>query len=144
MKLYSKILYPTDFSEDSVRTINYALKVSRDQNAELILLYAYRLINNDNSDHISHRNSLAEHGRKSYEMVNRELLKDSNVSYTYLSEVGFIEDRILANVKEKDVDLVILCDNVHQTIESQNRHGHDSLLKRISCPLMLVPADLTV
>ncbi|MEM6360483.1 MAG: universal stress protein [Bacteroidota bacterium] len=142
MKLYKKILYPTDFSQNSIRTMDYALRVSKDQNAELILLYAYRLINNGNSDHISHRNNLAEHGWKNYEAVNKELLADSEVGYTYLSEVGFIEDRILATVNENDVDLVVICDSVHKAIKSQNKYGNERLLKRISCPLMMVPADL--
>ena len=142
MTLYKKILYPTDFSENSIRTMDYALRVSKDQNAELILLYAYRLINNGNSDHIAHRNNLAEHGRKKYETVSKELLLDSKVGYTYLSEVGFIEDRILATVKENDIDLVVICDSVHKAIEGQNKNGNERLLKRISCPMMLVPPDL--
>ncbi|MEM7107966.1 MAG: universal stress protein [Bacteroidota bacterium] len=142
MKLYKKILYPTDFSENSIRTMDYAVKVSQDQNAELILLYAYRLINNGNADHISHRNTIAEHGRKSYDTVNKEVLERSEVDYTYLSEVGFIEDRILATVKENDVDLVVICDSVHKAIESQNKNGNERLLKRISCPMMLVPPDV--
>ncbi|MEM9857693.1 MAG: universal stress protein [Bacteroidota bacterium] len=142
MALYKKILYPTDFSENSVRTMNYALKVSESQQAELILLYAYRLINNGDADHISHRNNLAELGRKSYEKVDQSLLKDSEVGYTYLSEIGFIEDRILATVKENDVDLVLICDSVHKAIENQNKNGNERLLKRISCPLMLIPEDI--
>ncbi|MEM6524512.1 MAG: universal stress protein [Bacteroidota bacterium] len=142
MKLYKKILYPTDFSENSIRTMDYAVKVSKNQNAELILLYAYRLINNGDSDHISHRNNMAEHGRKSYDTVNREVLEYSDVDYTYLSEVGFIEDRILATVKENDVDLVVICESVHKAIENQNKDGNERLLKRISCPVMLVPPDI--
>ncbi|MEM1408349.1 MAG: universal stress protein [Bacteroidota bacterium] len=142
MKLYKKILYPTDFSENSIRTMDYALRVSKNQSAELILLYAYRLINSGNSDHISHRNNVAEHGRKNYETVNKELLINSEVGHTYLSEVGFIEDRILATVNENDIDLVLICDSVYKAIESQNKNGNERLLKRISCPLMLVPADV--
>ena len=122
--------------------MNYALKVSESQQAELILLYAYRLINNGDADHISHRNNLAELGRKSYEKVDQSLLKDSEVGYTYLSEIGFIEDRILATVKENDVDLVLICDSVHKAIENQNKNGNERLLKRISCPLMLIPEDI--
>lgn len=144
MRLYNKILYPTDFSKNSISTIDYALKVSKDQNAELILLYAYRLINNGSLDYISHRNNMAEHGQKGYESLNREKLEGSDIRYSYLSEVGFIEDRILANVKEQDVDLVILCSNVHKTIENQNKHGNgnERLIKRLSCPLLLVPTDI--
>ncbi len=143
MKLYQKILYPTDFSENSIQTMNYALKVSKTHGAELILLYSYRLINNGNSDHVSHRNSLAEKGRRNYEVVHEQLLDGSDVNYTYLSEIGFVEDRILATVLENDVDLVIMCENIRDTIEKHTHNGKNRLMNRLNCPLMFVPADLS-
>ena len=143
MKLYQKILYPTDFSDNSIQTMNYALKFSKTHGADLILLYSYRLINNGNSDHVGHRNSLAEKGFRNYEVVHKQFLEGSDVNYTYLSEIGFVEDRILATVLENDVDLVIMCENIRDTIEKYTPNGKNKLLNRLNCPLMFVPADLS-
>lgn len=143
MKLYQKILYPTDFSENSIQTMQYALKISKTHDAELFLLYSYRLINNGYADHVSHRNSLAEIGLKNYETLHQQFLAESEVRYTYLSEIGFVEDRILATVNTSDIDLVIMCDNIRNTIEKHTPNGRNKLLSRLNCPLMFVPADMT-
>ena len=142
MRMFRRILYPTDFSENSVRTMAYAIKMSQASNAELIILYTYRLINNGDSDDVSHRNNLAELGRNEFKKVDNDILKSSGVNYSFLSEVGFIVDRILANTIENEVDLVILCDDVNKKIEHKSEKGHQKLLKRIGCPVMLVPEDL--
>ncbi len=140
--MFRKILYPTDFSENSVRAMAYAVKMSQANNAELIILYTYRLINNGDSDDVSHRNNLAEMGRSEFEKVDNGFLKSSGVNYSFLSEVGFIVDRILANTIENKVDLVILCDDVNKKIEHKSEKGQQKLLKRIGCPVMLVPEDM--
>lgn len=142
--MFERILYPTDFSENSVKAMEYAVKVSQANNAELIILYTYRLINNGHSDDIVHRNNLTELGRNEFEKVDNAFLGSSGVNYTFRSEVGFIVDRILANTVENNVDLVILCDDVNKKIESKAEKGQEKLMKRINCPVMLVPEDMPV
>ena len=144
MQLFQRVLYPTDFSENSTRAMNYALKVCKAHNAELFILYTYRLINNGNSDGISFRDSLAHLGREEFEKVNAELLKGSGIKYSFLSEIGFIVDRILANTIDSKIDLIVLCDSILHKIEQKPEKGKDRLLKRINCPVMLVPPELEV
>ncbi|TRX52677.1 universal stress protein [Fulvivirga sp. M361] len=142
MQLFQRILYPTDFSDNSIESMNYAMKVCKTHDAELFILYSYRLNNNGNSDGISHRNNLAHIGREEFEKVNKELLSTSGVKYSFSSEIGFIVDRILANTLDSKVDLIVLCDNMLRKIEQKPEKGKEKLLKRINCPVMFVPPEL--
>ena len=144
--LFRRILFPTDFSENSLRALEYALLMTEKNEAELMILYTYRLINNeynlDTKNRVALKKELEAQAGLVFDRLDRELLSLSGITYTLLSEIGFVADRILANVDNYNIDLIILCDNMQKRLQEKPEKSHEGLIHKISCPIMLVPTKM--
>jgi len=141
VQLFRKILFPTDFSDESINTLEYVVRLSTMNQSELLILYTFRLIGTDDDTKklVDAKRMLEDNARQAFEKIDNALLRHSSLSYTFLSEVGFISDRIMSNIKEHDVDLLILYDKMHDKIDEKLESGSSSLMSQISCPVMFVP-----
>ncbi|MEP2771503.1 MAG: universal stress protein [Fulvivirga sp.] len=140
-QLFKKILYPTDFSNKSLQGLNYVLKLSEINNAELILLHAYRLLGAGASTEnlVAAKKMVEDNANLAFQKLDSDLLKDSQIRYSFISEVGFLSDRIVSNIKLYEIDLVVLCTEMQKTIIEKSDHEYKSLVNALSCPLMLMP-----
>ena len=142
-QLFRKILYPTDFSNTSVRGLNYVLQLSELNNAELVLLHAYRLTGASATSEnlVAAKRMVENNAQLAFEKLDKEHLKDSPIKYSFISEVGFLSDRIVSNIKSYNIDLVILCSEMQNLIIEKSDHEYKHLVNALSCPLMLMPCD---
>lgn len=140
-QLFRKILYPIDFSNKSLQGLNYVLKLSEINNAELILLHAYRLLGAGASTEnlVAAKKMVENNANLAFQKLDSDLLKDSAIRYSFISEVGFLSDRIVSNIKLYEIDLVVLCTEMQKTIIEKSDHEYKSLVNALSCPLMLMP-----
>lgn len=142
-QLFRKILYPTDFSNASVEGLNYVLKLSEMNDAELVLLHAYRLSGAyaTSENLVAAKQMVESNAHLAFEKLDNEVLKWRTIKYSFISEVGFLSDRIISNIKHYDIDLVVLCSEMQNTIIEKSDHEYISLVNALSCPLMLMPSD---
>lgn len=121
---------------------DYAIKLAKKSNAKLFILYTYRISDIHSSFHSEKAKSI---NRTSFdESIHEKLkekfgskLKESNIQYEFLVEIGFLPDRLFSNVAEKGIDLVILND--------LNNHKDDGLIDRmneLTIPVFIIPSAI--
>lgn len=138
---YKKILYPTDFSDKSVFCLKKVLKAPEFADSEFFLLHAFRLIGADaeSKNLVAAKRMLEINSINAFNKLNEDFLKQSNQRFNFLSEVGFVSDRVISNISEYDIDLLILCDNMREEIYEKAGKDYQNMLERIPCPMLLMP-----
>lgn len=131
-----RFIYPLD---DTNGSIGYAIEMARQSNAKLYLLFTYRLTDIHagfiKPEGGSIKKSFDESIQEKLENEFGKLLKKEGVAYEFLVEIGFLPDRLIANVTEKNIDMILLNDLL--------KHREDGLMDRIRempIPVLLIPA----
>lgn len=140
-RAYKKILYPTDFSETSVACLEEVLKRPEFKDSEFYLLHAFRLIGADaeSKNLVAAKRMLEVNSINAFNKLNEDFLKGCNQRFNFLSDVGFLSDRVISNIREFDIDLLILCNRMREEIYEKIGSDYQSMLDRISCPILLIP-----
>lgn len=134
MSQFNKILLPINGNKSAVE---YALDMAKRSTAKLYLLKTYRLVEEMKKLHSSDKSlklTIDEKIESEIENKYRNLLEGSGVQYELLVEVGFLSDRIISNIKEKEIDMLLL--------DGLSKWADDNLIDRFSeleVPVLLIP-----
>ncbi len=145
-----KILLPTDFSENSYNAIQYAVQLFKDEKCTFYLLNTYTPILYDNEYLVYNASqpTLTEiyksNSQKGLTRVLRKIKKnfpnDKHV-FKKISSFNMLNDEIKEQVKEKEIDLVVM--------GTQGATGAEEILfgthtvhaiKKTRCPLLAIPS----
>ncbi|MCG2460050.1 universal stress protein [Flavobacteriaceae bacterium F89] len=144
-----QILLPTDFSENSIKAIHYALLVFKDLKCTFYLLHAFTppvyqteyLLGNPGQI------GLGDMLRESSEMQMKELqtqLKDqfNNPNHIFIPRIAFniLTDEISQTVVAENIDLIVMgtqgaTNAAEILIGTQTVH----VIKRAKCPVLAIP-----
>lgn len=145
-----KILLPTDFSENAFNAISYAVQLFANDECVFYLLNTYTPILYDNEYLIysSTQPTLTEiyknNSKKGLNRVLRRLKKNfpnDKHEYHKISSFNMLTDEMKEQVKEKEIDLVVM--------GTKGATGADEILfgthtvqaiKKTQCPLLAIPA----
>lgn len=135
----SKILLPTDFREESCSALKYAIERAKENNAYLYILHTFRLVDlAENMDVLLAKKIMETEAKAKFENLERELLKPAKIRYQFLNDVGFLSDRIVKNVKEHDIDMVLLSEHIDKRMEKVYSDIND-LQHSLNCHVEVVP-----
>lgn len=141
MQLFSKILFPTDFSNQSNLALKFVIDLAQQHNSDLIILHTFRLTGEGLEDEVllNAKRDLEQDAINKFKTIENLHLKNANIGYMFQSEVGFISDRIISNVKTHKIDLLILCRSIQDKIMERAEKDSTCLSKKMTCPIILVP-----
>lgn len=134
MSQFNRILLPIN---GNLPAIEYALDMAKQSNAQLYLLKTYRLVEEMKKLHSSEKSlklTIDEKIEQEIEDQYSHVLNSSGVDYELMVEVGFLSDRIISNIKEKEIDMLLL--------DGLSKWGDDNLIDRFSeleVPVLLIP-----
>lgn len=136
MSQFNRILLPIN---GNLPAIEYALDMAKKSDATLFLLKTYRLVEEMKKLHSSDKSlklTIDEKIEQEIEDQYNHVLKASGVNYELMVEVGFLSDRIISNIKEKSIDMLLL--------DGLSKWGDDNLIDRFSeleVPVLLIPEN---
>lgn len=137
MSQFKRILLPVN---GNPKAVEYALDMAKQSSAKVFFLKTYRLVEEMQRLHSTEKSlklTLDEEIEKEFESKYKRILQNSEVDFELLVEVGFISDRILANIKEKKIDMLLL--------DGLNRWNDDNLIDRfteLEVPVLLIPESI--
>ena len=110
------ILLPTDFSKNSLNAMKYATMLFKDIPCNFYVLNVFKIpyLTNDelmvqNAEKLTHiERDLLEASQKGLQNVIKKIKIDSNHTFKKISEFNFFINSIKKNVKEKEIDLIIM------------------------------------
>lgn len=139
---YQRILFPTDFSGTSNDALPPVVELVRACRADLIVLHSFRFIDSlmSLSTVKEAKKILEQNAVNQFRQAEEQYLKGKEISYFFHSEIGFLTDRILSNVQEQRIDLLVLSPSIKAMIEE----GFPDLLAAIDCQVIVLPGLATV
>jgi Universal stress protein family len=135
------ILCALDFSETSYGVMKKALELAAQQRSALTFLFSYRLVQPMGSALADYRKSMETKAKQDFDALVKRMKINSSVRYEFRSEIGFLSDRIEAFIKKNEVELVVLGQDM---VNSINEHKGTSLELNIQTekiPLVIVPNE---
>lgn len=145
-----KILLPTDFSENSLNAIKYAVQLFKNEKCTFYLLNTYTPILYDNEYLVYNASqpTLTEiyknNSQKGLARVLRKIKKEfpnERHEYKKISSFNMLSDEIREQVKAKEIDLVVM--------GTQGATGAEEILfgthtvhaiQKTKCPLLAIPS----
>jgi nucleotide-binding universal stress UspA family protein len=144
-KSMERVLLPTDLSDESVQTLQYATELAAGYDASILLLHVIETspyVALTPVDRLSlGQTTLSEHRarRRLQEMLKKG--RSSDVSIGTRLVFGDPADRIARFVTEADVDLLVLAPGADHPSEDALGRVADRVLRRVACSTVLVRGD---
>jgi len=141
-----RILVPTDFSKGAFNALIHAMNIAKMINASIRIVHAYSMpptgstVMVDITD-ILKKNADEELENLKLEVNKLELSKDLNINYS--SSHGSVIDVLNRQIKETEIDLVIMGTQGASGITEKFLGSNTAAVaKSISIPMIAVPAEL--
>lgn len=130
------ILCLIDFSEASRQTLKWAADEAHKQDAQLTVLYPYRLTElQGKHDVIKLRQGMDTEAISNFDKIAKETFHNPAVKYEFRPEVGFINDRIYAHSHKKTFAMLV----ISKRMAVNNKENMMELINLIKFPLVIVP-----
>ncbi|WP_299215184.1 universal stress protein [uncultured Aquimarina sp.] len=147
-----KILIPTDFSENAMNAIRYAVELFKYEKSEFLIFHAYA---DEVYDHnTASRKMMEEYKKEVREKSDEELTKTLSVlqkvspnprhEYKTLSVFGTLVDEANDLVDQENIDILIMATR-GETDDRKITFGSNTLqvLKYVKSPVLAIPEDCT-
>jgi len=139
--LYDNILFPIDFSDNSNQDFPIGLNLALENNAELIILYAFRLIKEgggNKNDVIELKYRVESEAKQKFAKLSDSLLSANKVKTSFLCEIGFLSDRIVATVGSNKTDLLLISKSVEEILKKEMINPREMLKNSLSCKVIFL------
>jgi nucleotide-binding universal stress UspA family protein len=145
-----KILIPTDFSENAMNAIKYALELFKYERSEFIIMHAFadevyeHTIEMSRSLFEEYKEKVWQQSDKALQKIVTEMLAISpnpKHNYEYLSVFGSVVDEANDVVDKQNIDVVVMGTR-GKTDDRDIFFGSNSLqvIKYVKCPVLAVPS----
>jgi len=139
--IFHKILFPTDFSKNSFQNIAFAINLAKQNKAELIILYAYRLIKVDSDDQnemVDLKTKFETEAKLKFNKWKESILDSAQINFSFSCDIGFLSDRIISNVNKNKIDLVVISNKMKPFIEEKVNNSSE-ISNNIACSVLILP-----
>jgi len=147
------ILIPTDFSENAMNAVSYALELFKYEKCNFYIMHAYQDaiyqetidVTRDNLDHVT--TQVAQRSAEQLEFILKEINETSpNPRHTYISvsSNNILIDESDKIVDEKNIDLIVM-GTKGKSNDKKITFGSQTLqvLKYVKCPVLAIPENQT-
>jgi len=145
------ILIPTDFSENSLNALKYAVEVYKDSPAKIYILHAYAdevyeamSESMDEDEFVTISDQVHQETKKSLTDFKNKIetfSKNPEHSFEIIADFGQLVDSVNELVNRKNIDLVVM--GTKGVSEDKNiTFGSNTLqvIKYVNCPVLAVPS----
>lgn len=134
------ILCVVDFSDVSENVLKVAVDLASTSKAHLIVLFPYRLVNQDQEDDMNAlKKRLESEAKRKFQDLINTLPELKNVVTEFYSEIGFVDGRIKAYLTKNNIDMVIIGEHQVKERNNQNNGDLEKLISTSRTPFIIVP-----
>lgn len=133
------ILCALDFSEASDQVIKVALDIAAQKRTNLVVLYAYRLLQPKDQEIAEYRKEIEMRAQQDFAGIVKRLGINGDVPYEFRSEIGFLSDRIETYLKKNAVDIIVMSQSLAHNINEHKGLTFEHFLDTARTPVLVVP-----
>lgn len=144
-----KILFPTDFSDASLNSKNYAIEIAKRSNAQIYLLNIYNVTIYDPNMPaelvMETMNEAQKFAKENLESLSKEFVSQkydngNNLNVSVVYKQGLVSDEIQLFVEENNIDLVIMGTTGESGFLDKILGSNTaSVLEKVNCPVLAIP-----
>lgn len=132
------VLCALDFSENTASVLQVAIGLSARFNSRLIILYAYRIIPQNNSV-TDYRKTTVQRAHDNFDKLANQLQLNGAVPYEFRAEIGFLSDRIESCLKAEPVQLIVMSEKTAFHINEHKGLSLKHFINQVATPVLIVP-----
>ncbi|MBK6523795.1 MAG: universal stress protein [Sphingobacteriaceae bacterium] len=134
------ILVPLDFSDNSIKALDFAAYLVKETRNKLLLMHAYQSQGIFRT--LQNVMSIENATNKKLQKLSDELIRLKNISCSYLSVFGSPIEAIVETVDKRDVSLVVMgtkgADGLKELFVGSNT---SNVIGKTTCPVLVVPEN---
>lgn len=134
------ILCAIDLDGASERALRAALELAAEKQTNLIVLYAYRLLEHNGEGITEYRKKTEAAARDAFDVLLKKIRADkAHVPVEFITEIGFMADRIDYYARSHRVSCVVLGQQLAITMNEHKGLTFNHFLNAIKIPVLIVP-----
>lgn len=114
--------------------LKWAAELSDRLNYHLTILYPYRLLETVKADALTVKKKNEEQASRKFADIEKNILKEKNISFDFSPEVGFMNDRVDYHLKKEAIALMVISRNLNL-----NNENTDDFINHANIPVLIVP-----
>jgi len=128
------VLCIIDFTPSSKEALKCAALLSKKLNCHLTILYTYRILK-QNGEATSLKKQSEESASRNFISLEKEVLAGKGVSYDFIMEIGFINNRAEDHIKKNNISFLV----IDKGVTMRNKESFDDLAGKLQIPYVIVP-----
>ncbi len=134
------ILCAIDFSESSLHALKWAMTLAQLSQAEVVVLFCYRLIAEDTTmELLNIKRDMEAKALQQFQEIEKELADVSAVPYQFVTEIGFFSSRIEMFISKRPVSMLVMGNSVMSNFNEYKNLSFDQFLLKTKIPVVVVP-----
>ncbi|WP_420318969.1 universal stress protein [Ekhidna sp.] len=139
-----KILFPTDFTEQSIHVLKEIVSLNQKLNYELIILHAYSRPHAEGFDQGGKLDQNEKNVEKHFNSLTKEIPQLSNQKHTFKKVLGDVLDSVIYYVEHESIGLIVMSTKGAVGIGELFGTKTAKIIKSVNIPVMVVPKDATL
>ncbi len=137
-----QLLCLVDLTASSGRVLDVAARIAHACGLHLTVLYTYRLISDEHTgDLTALKRKIESTAKEKFEKLISECQDNYRMGYSFQTEIGFISDRIYANVTRNGVDMIVIGQEQAEAANDIRSFNLQQMIKSLQLPFVIVPAE---
>lgn len=135
------ILVPTDFSENAVNVLNYAIELAKKEGAKIVLLHVFHLEPSPHYMDIAYESNLAEEKwMNKLRSLQTKVAHAGDIKTQLVTRMDLAVDGILAEAEERKADLIVMGTKGATGLKEVFMGSNASrVIEKANCPVLVVP-----
>jgi Universal stress protein family len=134
------ILCAIDFSESSLSALKWAFKQAQLTQAQVTILFCYRLISiGDEQESSIMKRDMEAKAFNQFQEIEKKLTDVTPVPYEFVTEIGFFSSRIEMFIRKSPVSLLVLGNSVVSNFNEYKSMSFDQFIMKTKVPVVIVP-----
>lgn len=133
------IVCALDFSDSSEKALEVASALARKHQAQLAILFSYRLLPAELNDEASTiKSRILTNAKEKFQKLEQKFTLPGSVDYEFKTEIGFLADRVENFARKKNVDLVVLSEEQAHTVNDQRGSNLKEILEELNIQYLII------
>lgn len=139
-----RILFPTDFSKQSIQALKETVKLNQQLNYELVILHAYSRPYSEGFNQKGNLDQMEESVKKHFMRLNKEIPELSAQKHSFKQVLGEITDAVIYFANHESIGLIVMGTKGAMGIGELFGTKTAKIIKSVDVPVIIVPKDASL
>ena len=136
-----KILFPTDFTTQSVRALKETIELNQQLGFEVIIFHSYSRPYTEGFDQKGQLDKVEKDADKSFDKITKEIPELQSQQHSFRKILGDTIDSVVELVEKEAIDLIVMSTKGAAGLGELFGTKTAKIIKSVAVPVIVIPAD---